>query len=88
MRLFVAFSLNEKVGVELLSLAAHYFSDKACQWYPVEKLHLTMQFLGEVDSQQLPKIDAVLAPLFHSVKAFELEITEICFLKGKKRWLL
>jgi RNA 2',3'-cyclic 3'-phosphodiesterase len=83
MRLFIAFIINEKVGVELLSLAAHYFSDKPCQWYPPEKLHLTMQFLGEVDPQQLPKIDAVLAPLFHSVKAFELEITEFAFLKEK-----
>ncbi len=83
MRLFIAFSLNEKASTDLLSLATRYYVATTNEWYPPEKLHLTVQFLGDVDPQNLPMIAHAIAQVFRSVKAFELDITEFAVFGNK-----
>ena len=84
MRLFVAFGLNKSAARNLLYLARKHYAATTHQWYPPDKLHLTLQFLGEVDSQHLSMIKSIIAPLLESVEAFELEITKFTLLHEER----
>lgn len=57
MRLFVAIDLPEKVKEEVAGLAG---SLPGGRWVPMEQLHLTLRFIGEVDEAQFQEIKSAL----------------------------
>jgi len=82
MRLFVAVDLDERARRQ--ATAAMVRLRRHCEeasrdfahilrWVPPDKLHLTLHFLGEVDSARLPALRAALAaPLM--LRAFDLSL--------------
>lgn len=56
-RLFVGLEIPEAIKMELIRLRD---SVRGAQWQQFEQLHLTLGFLGEVDSNQLTVVERVL----------------------------
>lgn len=67
MRLFLAIDLPDDVKRRLATGSAmHRESLPKTRWVREETLHLTLVFLGEVDSALVPTIDRALKPVFAS----------------------
>jgi 2'-5' RNA ligase len=45
------------------------------RWVPVESVHLTLKFLGEVDDKLVPKIEEALAAVAAGAKPFPLSLS-------------
>lgn len=75
MRLFIAIELPDELKVELARLRD---SLSGARWVPVEQIHLTLAFLGEVDQATTAKLTAQLAVI--QTDAFRLSLAGIgCF---------
>lgn len=74
-RLFFALDIPAPVKKKLLKVAAPIAGAK---WQNANQLHLTLLFLGQVDSELLPAIRAALREL--PLQRFHLEVREVgCF---------
>jgi 2'-5' RNA ligase len=74
MRLFIALDLPEYVRAELATVQSRLRrSGYPVRWSPIEKLHLTLQFLGETDPALVPALLTMLADLAHSSLHLQLE---------------
>jgi RNA 2',3'-cyclic 3'-phosphodiesterase len=71
-RLFVAIAMPEEVA-DALDRLAHGFPD--ARWTPLDDLHLTLRFIGEVDHNTFYDIGEALAGI--SLPPFELELAGI-----------
>ncbi|MCG8346789.1 MAG: RNA 2',3'-cyclic phosphodiesterase [Chloroflexales bacterium] len=62
MRLFVALDVPEAIIAELSAIQQRLRrnTDRAVSWVKPAAIHLTLQFLGEVDSERIPAILAAL----------------------------
>ncbi len=56
MRLFIAISLNSQLQQELTELQEKFRALKGIRWVKPQNIHLTLNFLGEVDEQRIPLI--------------------------------
>jgi 2'-5' RNA ligase len=66
-RLFVAFELPEPVRGRIAERVDRLRPGlPPASWVPVERLHLTVAFLGETEATRLAAIDGALAPVFAS----------------------
>ncbi len=75
MRLFIAIDLPDQVKNRLLGLRADI---PGARWVPVEQLHLTLAFLGEVDEEQCKTVAAELGKIRSS--GFKLRFNRLgCF---------
>jgi len=69
LRLFTAIEIPERLRTRLTLLQSGV---PGARWQPVENLHLTLRFIGEVDEPTASDIDQVLASFRD--KAFELRL--------------
>lgn len=77
-RLFVALALPEQVKAQLAALAGGIPN---VRWVPPANYHLTLRFIGEIESWQAEEVDAALAGI--RVPRFELALAGIgTFEKG------
>jgi 2'-5' RNA ligase len=72
MRLFVALALPDQLRVELASIMGGV---AGVRWIPAQNLHLTLRFIGEVQSWQAQEIDDALAAV--RPRAFELQVAGV-----------
>ena len=72
MRLFVALVLPDSLRAALSSLAGGI---PGARWVPSQNLHLTLRFIGEVQSWQAQEIDDSLAAL--RTRGFELSVAGV-----------
>jgi 2'-5' RNA ligase len=72
MRLFVALVLPDSLRASLTSLAGGI---PGARWVPAQNLHLTLRFIGEVQSWQAQEIDDSLAAV--RTRAFELSVAGV-----------
>lgn len=77
-RVFVAINLPD----ELRCIIAKYieslkkgFSDSIVRWEKVEKLHLTLKFLGEIDPEEVEELKKIVTKIVKFFQPFDLEIT-------------
>lgn len=76
MRLFIALDLPAPVRAELAAAQARLRrGGHAVRWAAVDGLHLTLQFLGEVDPALVPELLAALGPV--SAPAFTLRLGDL-----------
>ena len=73
LRLFIAINLPEEVKVELARLQQALEDTEEIRWTPVQQIHLTLKFLGEVDSASVNDLKAALQRASAGVKPFVLE---------------
>lgn len=79
MRLFVALDLPDAVRRALAELIAQLKpKSHAPRWVRPESMHVTLKFLGNVDTQKLDSISAVLAAI-HSAQPVELHFRALGF---------
>jgi RNA 2',3'-cyclic 3'-phosphodiesterase len=78
MRLFVALDLPWPLRERLKTLAT---AIPGCRWMPVENLHLTLRFIGEVPNWRAEEIDLALQAI--KARSFPLTLTGVgLFEKG------
>ncbi|HUA20917.1 MAG TPA: RNA 2',3'-cyclic phosphodiesterase [Bryobacteraceae bacterium] len=60
MRLFTGIDLPEEVRERLERLLMHLRPAAHLKWSPVYNLHVTLKFIGELDEEKLPQLEAAL----------------------------
>jgi len=53
-------------------------------WVPVENLHITLKFLGDITREQSQRIFETLGPLLVGYESFELKLSRLLYLPKKK----
>lgn len=85
MRLFIAILFDERTVDALSSLRDRlHDASESGNFVTRDNLHLTLEFLGECDSSQLPVIERVLENL--TVRPMELKFSSIGFFPGGTWW--
>ncbi|MDA0999369.1 MAG: RNA 2',3'-cyclic phosphodiesterase, partial [bacterium] len=77
MRVFVAVPVPGEVQSALAELQAHLAGLPALddfRWIPVQNLHLTLRFLGEVEEKRIPDVEAALRAAASGARALELPL--------------
>ncbi|MCE1189280.1 MAG: RNA 2',3'-cyclic phosphodiesterase [Ignavibacteria bacterium] len=74
-RTFIALEIPITARTELYSRREEIFDSKYLRWEPIEKIHLTMKFLGDTTSNQISEISTALLH-FESLGLLPLEITQ------------
>lgn len=75
MRLFVAVPLPEEIRRRLSRHAETWRSDlPAARWVPVENLHLTLRFLGEVPAEEIETAGEAMKRAVDGRRCFELAL--------------
>jgi len=72
MRLFIAISLNSQLQQKLTELQEKFRARKGIRWVKLQNIHLTLNFLGEVDEQKIPLIKKAMQKATRGVSPFSL----------------
>jgi len=75
-RIFVTISLPEEIRRELLSYERRW-KNLRIKWTNFHNLHLTLEFLGEVNRWELKKILQAVEETASEIKAFEIKLDKI-----------
>jgi 2'-5' RNA ligase len=92
MRTFAAFELPEKAKKDIFQIITYFQSlnVKGINWVSFENLHITLQFFGETNKQNINSICKLLSSEVRSFPVFECinpQIQIIPFNKPKVLWL-
>ena len=55
-RIFISLNLPDNVIKEIISLRDKICTEKNIRWEPIQKLHLTIKFIGDVSDEMMDKI--------------------------------
>jgi 2'-5' RNA ligase len=88
MRLFIAINLpatQRAIISQTQQQLRAQIQSRGAKWVAPENVHLTLQFMGEVDAQLVPKIEAALRAACERSASFELQTGGIgCFPDPRK----
>lgn len=87
-RLFIAIKLPPTLqnDVARLVLPLHeQINKRTVKWVPVENLHLTLRFLGDVPKPQIPELKAAMQHAIATHVAFSLSFTRLGFFASKRK---
>lgn len=77
-RAFIAIELNEGIHLELASLQSVLKKSNAdVKWVAPESIHLTLKFLGNIDSQKIKEIEKILNETAAGIEPFVLTLKGI-----------
>lgn len=62
-RLFITLDLPDETIDEIVELRDQLYTDKPPRWEGIDKLHITLKFLGDTDVELIPKLEAMLERL-------------------------
>jgi 2'-5' RNA ligase len=81
MRTFIAIPLPKECQILLEQMQQHLRACKAdVRWVAIPSIHLTLKFLGEVDPETIPKLNALLSETCKSERRIELVLRGLgCF---------
>ncbi len=82
MRIFFAVNLPSNIKQSLAPEVARFHHLKFRE-IPKDNWHVTVKFIGEVESAVVPRISEVVAPIVSKFKPFELQISHLGFLNPK-----
>ena len=78
MRAFIAIALNQELHTDILLLQRRLDKyDLAIRWVNPTNMHLTLQFLGDINNQELKTILSSLADAVNSHQSFSLSLSGI-----------
>jgi RNA 2',3'-cyclic 3'-phosphodiesterase len=80
-RIFIAIKLPEEIKKELSLICSGY--NLPINWVPEENLHITLLFLGAVNSEDVPRIKKMLERIVSLKESFSLVFNEINYGPGK-----
>lgn len=89
MRTFIAVDIDEDIKKAVGDIISRLkkgiqFTGAFPSWVPVENMHLTMKFLGEVDEGILPKINESLRGISAEFQPFDITLEKIGVFPNKK----
>lgn len=79
-RAFIALSISETLERQLSLHAqslAQQLNREALRWVPAENYHITLAFLGDIHSQQLPKLESIMASVASQYQPESLSIEDV-----------
>lgn len=86
-RLFVSLPVPAKVRRTITEFARDLdvqMPREAVRWTPFEQIHVTLKFLGKVDSSAVPELEGALKGAVEGIRAFELRIAELGAFPSRK----
>lgn len=84
MRVFIGIDFSDQTKQEILGIQNQLKPYATSgHWKPLDNLHLTLKFLGEVQPDQIEQINETLSQLCNNRKAFELSIANLWTFDGK-----
>lgn len=73
-RSFIAIALDAPIRRSVGRLLERLAEDKdGIKWVPIDNLHLTLKFLGDVDNVEVPRICDSIRAVCESIEPFDLE---------------
>jgi len=89
-RTFIALELPEQELKKIIEIRNNYINDyDKIKWEPINKLHLTLKFLGDTDEKIIPEINSELEKILKKYEVFELAFDKFgLFTKDKKPRIL
>ncbi|MEJ5350030.1 MAG: RNA 2',3'-cyclic phosphodiesterase [Melioribacteraceae bacterium] len=89
-RTFIALELPELELKKIIDIKNNYINDyDNIKWEPINKLHLTLKFLGDTDENIIPAINSELENILKNYEVFELTFDKFgLFIKDKKPRIL
>lgn len=73
-RLFIALEIPDEIRNRLVEFRNEiYGSDERVRWEPVEKLHLTLKFIGDTKVSLIPEIEAKLGSIAEKFDPVDME---------------
>jgi len=89
-RTFIALELPELELKKIIDIKNNYIEDyHKIKWEPINKLHLTLKFLGDTDENIIPAINSELENILKNYEVFELTFEKFgLFIKDKKPRIL
>ncbi|MFH1593338.1 MAG: RNA 2',3'-cyclic phosphodiesterase [Candidatus Omnitrophota bacterium] len=86
MRLFIAFDISQEMTGELSRLQRELSkTDADIKWVDPQNVHLTIKFLGEVESKKIDRIKAHLDEISAKNKKFEISLFKLGAFPGLDR---
>lgn len=82
MRLFTAIEIPEDVKDEVVSL---YSGSKNVKWITKENLHITLNFLGDLENWEVDTVQSVLSKI--EVNSFTISLSGAGYFKSGALWL-
>lgn len=82
-RIFTAYPIRNEIAESFILLSQKNSHIKKIRWTPLENLHITLFFIGEVEEHNLDKIKLALKDVLSGQQPFSLEFEEI-ELRGRK----
>ena len=79
-RLFVSLPVPAKVRKAIADIARELdaqMPSEAVRWTPMEQIHVTLKFLGKVDSSAVPELERALKASVDGIEAFELHLADL-----------
>jgi 2'-5' RNA ligase len=66
----ISFDCRQEIYKLILNLKSDFPSE--IRWVGIDNLHLTLKFLGEFSSEDIPRIEGILKPVLFSLDQFDL----------------
>ncbi|MBN2571177.1 MAG: RNA 2',3'-cyclic phosphodiesterase [Ignavibacteriales bacterium] len=84
-RLFIALEVPKEILHQIQTIREDNIDTKYhFRWEPIDKLHFTLKFLGDVDSAFIDKIDQSLSLIVKSYNKFECEFSKFGLFKRNR----
>jgi len=85
-RAFIAINFNSKIQRSVKNIQDQ-LKKTGCnaKWVGPENIHMTLKFLGDVDSKKIDGIKQAIVNLFKNIKPFTVELTQLGFFPNINR---
>jgi len=71
-RLFITLDIPNETIDRIIQIRDELYTDKSPKWEGIDKLHMTLKFLGDTDVNLIPKIEAMLDRLSSKYEQLKL----------------
>lgn len=78
-RLFIALEFPSEILDAIIEKRNRIVNTNIYRWEPKEKLHLTLKFLGDVESDKINEIESVIEQVIKDNKLSKIELTKFGF---------
>ncbi len=80
-RTFIALEIPEEVKQKIISIAGINYLDKSVRWESVDKLHITLKFLGDTDENKVREIIEKVSKIVSNKGVIDLFFSRFGFFK-------
>lgn len=79
-RSFIALEMPDEIrrGLDEISFSLRKeLANAPLRWVPVENIHLTLKFLGDIDQAQVPEVNEILKLLTNGFRPFDISLENL-----------